>query len=104
MYEATTSQVYNLCTLGTAASVSSGQGDYIDALVRARIFWYGYVLDGVTSALRGGRMLLYDRLSNFLVIQARADRLCIDPTMTSQPSSSLCRPEATNHMARPSTS
>lgn len=59
MYEATTSQVYNLCTLGTAASVGSGQGDYIDALVRARIFWYGYVLDGVTSALRGGRMLLY---------------------------------------------
>ena len=58
MYEATVSQIYNLCSLGPAASVNSGQGDYIDALVRARIFWYGYVIDGVTSALRGGRILL----------------------------------------------
>lgn len=32
--------------------------DYIDAAVKARVFWYGYILDGVTSGLRGGRLLL----------------------------------------------
>lgn len=32
--------------------------DYIDAAVKARVFWYSYILDGVTSGLRGGRLLL----------------------------------------------
>ena len=58
MYEATLSQIYNLCSIGTASAVSSGQGEFIDALVKARVFWYGHVVDGVTSALRGGRILL----------------------------------------------
>ena len=58
MYEATLSQIYNLCSLGPSAPIPSGQSGYIDALVRARIFWYGHVVDGVTSALRGGRILL----------------------------------------------
>ena len=58
MYEATLSQVYNLCSLASAASVSSGQGEFIDALVRARIFWYAHIVDGVTSGLRGGRLWL----------------------------------------------
>ncbi|GBE82350.1 hypothetical protein SCP_0407340 [Sparassis crispa] len=66
MHEATISQVYTLCSLASVSSVSSGQGDYVDALVRARVFWYTYVLDGVTSALRGGRILLTDDdLSSF---------------------------------------
>ncbi|OSD01630.1 hypothetical protein PYCCODRAFT_1369162 [Trametes coccinea BRFM310] len=58
MYDTTMSQVYALCSLGT--SVDSGQGEYIDALIRARIFWYAYVIDGVTSGLRGGRISLSD--------------------------------------------
>ncbi|KAJ3551148.1 hypothetical protein NM688_g4889 [Phlebia brevispora] len=60
MFEATLSHIYNLCSLGPTAPVSTGQGDYIDALVRARVFWYGYIIDGVASALRGGRILLTD--------------------------------------------
>ena len=56
MYEATLSQVYNLCTLEPA--MISGHGEFIDALVRARVFWYAHILDGVTSGLRGGRIWL----------------------------------------------
>ncbi|KIP09099.1 hypothetical protein PHLGIDRAFT_126553 [Phlebiopsis gigantea 11061_1 CR5-6] len=58
MYEATLSQVHNLCTL--APPMNSGKGEFIDALVRARIFWYAHILDGVTSGLRGGRIWLSD--------------------------------------------
>ena len=58
MFEATLSHIYNLCSLGSGSPIASGKGDYIDALVRARVFWYGYVIDGVASALRGGRILL----------------------------------------------
>ena len=54
MYDTTMSQVYALCSL----NVDSGQGEYVDALVRARIFWYAHVIDGVTSGLRGGRIAL----------------------------------------------
>ena len=57
MYEATLSQVHNLCTL--APTMNSGQGEFIDALVRARVFWYAHILDGVTSGLRGGRIWLW---------------------------------------------
>lgn len=57
MYEATVSQVYTLCSLGSL--VKSGQGEFVDALVRARIFWYGHVHEGITSGLRGGRLILY---------------------------------------------
>ncbi|EIN07736.1 hypothetical protein PUNSTDRAFT_126687 [Punctularia strigosozonata HHB-11173 SS5] len=58
MYEATLSQIYTLCSLAPISSVSSGQGDQIDALVRARIFWYAHIHEGVTSGLRGGRVTL----------------------------------------------
>ncbi|KAI0781054.1 hypothetical protein BD413DRAFT_464064 [Trametes elegans] len=58
MYDATMSQVYALCSLAT--TVDSGQGQYVDALVRARIFWYAHVIDGVSSGLRGGRISLSD--------------------------------------------
>ncbi|KAI0637085.1 hypothetical protein C8Q77DRAFT_1050404 [Trametes polyzona] len=58
MYDSTMSQVFALCSLST--DFSTGQGDYVDALVRARIFWYAHVTDGVTSGLRGGRISLSD--------------------------------------------
>ncbi|CCM06228.1 uncharacterized protein FIBRA_08474 [Fibroporia radiculosa] len=58
MYEAAINQVYTLCSLASVSSVESGQGEYVDSLVRARIFWYAYAIDGVTSGLRGGRILL----------------------------------------------
>jgi hypothetical protein len=58
MYEATLSQIYTLCSLAPTSSVASGQGDQIDALVRARIFWYAHIHEGVTSGLRGGRVTL----------------------------------------------
>lgn len=61
MYEATLSQVYNLCNLAPQSTINSGQGEYVDALVRARLFWYAHITDGVTSGLRGGRILLYVR-------------------------------------------
>ncbi|KAI0705833.1 hypothetical protein BC835DRAFT_1445328 [Cytidiella melzeri] len=60
MYEATLSQVYNLCSLAPMSTVDSGQGEYVDALVCARLFWYAHITDGVTSGLRGGRILLSD--------------------------------------------
>ncbi len=58
MYETTLSQIYNLCSLAPSTSLNNRQGEFIDALVKARIFWYGHIIDGVTSALRGGRILL----------------------------------------------
>ncbi|EUC65044.1 fungal zn(2)-cys(6) binuclear cluster domain protein [Rhizoctonia solani AG-3 Rhs1AP] len=66
MYEATVSQVYTLCSLGSL--VKSGQGEFVDALVRARIFWYGHVHEGITSGLRGGRLIFEDDdLSSFQI-------------------------------------
>ncbi|ELU40099.1 fungal zn(2)-Cys(6) binuclear cluster domain-containing protein [Rhizoctonia solani AG-1 IA] len=63
---ATVSQVYTLCSLGSL--VKSGQGEFVDALVRARIFWYGHVHEGITSGLRGGRLIFEDDdLSSFQI-------------------------------------
>ncbi|KAF9228637.1 hypothetical protein BS17DRAFT_772276 [Gyrodon lividus] len=59
-YEATLSQIYSLCSLANPSSINSGQGPHCDALVRARIFWYAHVHEGVTTGLRGGRLLLDD--------------------------------------------
>ncbi|OAX40042.1 hypothetical protein K503DRAFT_809201 [Rhizopogon vinicolor AM-OR11-026] len=58
MYEATLSQIYSLCSLASPSSINSGQGPYCDALVRARVFWYAYVHEGVRTGLRGGRLYL----------------------------------------------
>ncbi|KAG2752167.1 hypothetical protein P692DRAFT_20798530 [Suillus brevipes Sb2] len=58
MYEATLSQVYTLCSPTNHSVLHSGQGTYCDALVRARVFWYAYVHEGVRTALRGGRLYL----------------------------------------------
>jgi hypothetical protein len=58
MYEAIVSQVYTLCSLASVSSVGSGQGQAVDILVRARLFWYSHIVEGVTSGLRGGRLLM----------------------------------------------
>ncbi|KAA1474871.1 hypothetical protein DENSPDRAFT_782374, partial [Dentipellis sp. KUC8613] len=59
-YETIVSQVFTLCSLASVSSVGSGQGQDVDNLVRARIFWYAHIVEGVTSGLRGGRLLLSD--------------------------------------------
>ena len=58
MYEAMVSQVFTLCSLASVSSVGSGQGQAVDILVRARLFWYSHIVEGVTSGLRGGRLLM----------------------------------------------
>jgi hypothetical protein len=58
MYEALISQVFTLCSLASVSSVGSGQGQAIDILVRARLFWYSHIVEGVTTGLRGGRLLM----------------------------------------------
>ncbi|KAI0282211.1 hypothetical protein BGY98DRAFT_1121989 [Russula aff. rugulosa BPL654] len=60
MYEALVSQVFTLCSLASVSSVGSGQGQAIDILVRARLFWYSHIVEGVTTGLRGGRLLISD--------------------------------------------
>ncbi|KAH9998171.1 hypothetical protein BJV74DRAFT_825872 [Russula compacta] len=60
MYEALVSQVFTLCSLASVASVGSGQGQAVDILVRARLFWYSHIVEGVTTGLRGGRLLISD--------------------------------------------
>ena len=57
-YEATLSQVYSLCNIENPPSVNSGLGLYCDVLTCARIFWYAYVHEGITTGLDGGRLLL----------------------------------------------
>jgi len=59
MYETAINQVYTLCSIASPQSVNSGQGDQVDTLVRARIYWYAFVHEGVTTGLRGGRLHLY---------------------------------------------
>ena len=54
IYEATFSQVQALCVL--SASTSPG---FEDATIRARIFWYAYTQEGMTTGIRGGRFVLY---------------------------------------------
>lgn len=58
MYEVAINQVYTLCSRVSVTSVNSGRGEYVDAAVRARIFWYAHAHEGITTGLRGGRLLL----------------------------------------------
>ncbi|EJD44127.1 hypothetical protein AURDEDRAFT_185160 [Auricularia subglabra TFB-10046 SS5] len=58
MYEAAVSQVYTLCRIADVHSVRSGQGQVTDNFVRARIFWYAHVHEGITTGLKGGRLIL----------------------------------------------
>jgi hypothetical protein len=60
MYESTINLVYALSSLASVSSVNSGEGEYVDGLVRARIFWFSIIQDWMVSGLRGGRMFLTD--------------------------------------------
>ncbi|KAF8516906.1 hypothetical protein BU17DRAFT_20348, partial [Hysterangium stoloniferum] len=60
LYETAINQVYTLCSLASPRSVNSGQGEQVDALVRARIYWYAFVHEGITTGIRGGRLHLGD--------------------------------------------
>lgn len=60
MHEATISQVFTLCSMASVSSVGTGQGKGVDLLVRSRIFWHAHVVEGITSGLRGGKLLLSD--------------------------------------------
>lgn len=63
MYEAALSQTQALCTI---ASSSAGPSSMIpsfpsgadDAAVRARIFWYAHMQEGISTGMRGGRLVL----------------------------------------------
>ncbi|KAI0035738.1 hypothetical protein K488DRAFT_24378, partial [Vararia minispora EC-137] len=58
MHEMVVTHVFTLCNLASPASVGNGHGQTVDSLVRARIFWYTHVTEGITSGLRGGRIML----------------------------------------------
>ncbi|KAJ4488457.1 hypothetical protein J3R30DRAFT_3435911 [Lentinula aciculospora] len=64
MHEASISQAQSLCTLlsGSPSSMSSisvgSSGSSDEVLVRARIFWYTYMQEGLTTGMRGGRLIL----------------------------------------------
>ncbi|KAG9318282.1 hypothetical protein JVU11DRAFT_366 [Chiua virens] len=65
-YEATLSHVHSLCNTDNPPPVNSGLGPYCDILIRARVFWYAYVHEGITTGLKGGRLVLdSDDLSLF---------------------------------------
>jgi hypothetical protein len=58
LLQAAHSQVYTLCSLERTAPISLNKDHLLDALIRARTFWYAYIEEGVTSGLKGGRMVL----------------------------------------------
>lgn len=68
MYECAVGQVYSLCSFaainydGLPASASAANGGTDETadghLVRVRIYWYAFVHEGITTGLKGGRMIL----------------------------------------------
>ncbi|KAF9072918.1 hypothetical protein BDP27DRAFT_1319641 [Rhodocollybia butyracea] len=61
MHEASLSQAHSLCALlsgppSTSSLGSSGSSD--EAIVRARVFWYAHMQEGITTGMRGGRFVL----------------------------------------------
>ncbi|KZV75772.1 hypothetical protein PENSPDRAFT_748193 [Peniophora sp. CONT] len=59
MHELVVTQVITLCNLSSIAPGSLPQS--VDSLVRARIFWYSHIIEGVTTGLRGGRTVLTEQ-------------------------------------------
>ncbi|KIY66102.1 hypothetical protein CYLTODRAFT_378272 [Cylindrobasidium torrendii FP15055 ss-10] len=58
MHEATMLQANALAQLAPEApALSSGHSD---SLLRARIFWYAHLQEGMFTAMRGGRLVLHD--------------------------------------------
>ncbi|KAL4065387.1 hypothetical protein V8B97DRAFT_1868574 [Scleroderma yunnanense] len=92
-YEATLSQIHALCHFTSTSSVNSGQGPLCDALVRARIFWYAYVHEGITIGLRGGRLFFNeDDLTVFQNTLPPHYNGTVSPSSPSTPESSLSSP------------
>jgi hypothetical protein len=60
MYEATLSQTQALCTLASSPSEPSSSFSHAseDAVIRARIFWYAHMHEGISTGMRGGRLVL----------------------------------------------
>jgi len=58
MHEASLSQVHSLCNFAFSAPGPSSHSSE-DAIIRARIFWYAYMQEGITTGMRGGRLVLY---------------------------------------------
>jgi len=59
MYEAAVQQVYTLCQHDGVITGLSPEARAANAMVRARIFWYAHVHEGLTTGLRGGRLLMW---------------------------------------------
>ncbi|GAW06275.1 fungal zn -cys binuclear cluster domain protein [Lentinula edodes] len=78
MHEASLSQAHSLCTLlsgppSSMPSISSGSSESPDeALMRARIFWYAHMQEGITTGMRGGRLVLSE--DDLDVFQSTASR------------------------------
>ncbi|KAK0197559.1 hypothetical protein F5146DRAFT_1015875 [Armillaria mellea] len=58
MHEATLLQAHSLCALSPSPSTSTISHTSDDAIVRARIFWYAHLQEGITTGMRGGRLIL----------------------------------------------
>ena len=56
MHETALSQIHALYP--ATSDPNTGPADFVDALVKARTFWYAFVQDGVINGLRSGRLLL----------------------------------------------
>ncbi|KAK7440186.1 hypothetical protein VKT23_017129 [Stygiomarasmius scandens] len=50
--------VHSLCNFAFSASGPSSSHSSEDAIIRARIFWYAYMQEGITTGMRGGRLVL----------------------------------------------
>jgi len=55
MYETTINMVN---ALSSSRTLETGEGLYVDSLVRARVFWFTVIHDWMINGLRGNRMLL----------------------------------------------
>lgn len=59
MYECALGQVFQLCS--AAALDYDGLPQALkpeDELIRRRLYWYAFVHEGITTGLKGGRMVL----------------------------------------------
>ena len=82
MYEAAVQQVYTLCQHDGIIINGSPEVRAATALVRARIFWYAHVHEGITTGLRGGRLLmfvasLYNPFQTIRAIRSFRNVICI---------------------------
>lgn len=59
MYEAATAQVFSLCSLSAIGYDGESATLGPDAeLLRVRLYWYSFVHEGITTGLKGGRLVL----------------------------------------------